>query len=60
MQIDEIIEESGEPVFSFEFFPPKSEPGLATLHREIGVLRDPRFVELSARVRDGIESQWIE
>jgi NitT/TauT family transport system ATP-binding protein len=28
--------------------------------RDIAVLRDPRFVALSARVRDGIESQWAE
>jgi len=23
-------------------------------------LRDPRFLELSERVRDGIEAQWVE
>ena len=28
--------------------------------RETAILRDPRFIELSARVRDGIESQWVE
>ena len=28
--------------------------------RESAVLRDPRFVELSARVRDGIEAPWTE
>jgi NitT/TauT family transport system ATP-binding protein len=28
--------------------------------RETAILRDPRFIELSARVRDGIESQWAE
>jgi NitT/TauT family transport system ATP-binding protein len=28
--------------------------------RRSETLRDPRFVELSARVRDGIESQWVE
>jgi len=28
--------------------------------RRNATLRDPRFVELSARVRDGIESQWVE
>ena len=28
--------------------------------RETAILRDPRFVELSARVREGIEAQWAE
>jgi NitT/TauT family transport system ATP-binding protein len=28
--------------------------------RESAVLRDPRFIELSARVRDGIEAPWTE
>jgi NitT/TauT family transport system ATP-binding protein len=28
--------------------------------RRTETLRDPKFVELSARVRDGIESQWVE
>jgi NitT/TauT family transport system ATP-binding protein len=28
--------------------------------RQSGTLREPRFFELSARVRDGIESEWAE
>ena len=28
--------------------------------RGTAILRDPRFIELSAQVRDGIESQWLE
>ena len=28
--------------------------------REAGTLRDPRFVDLAAAVRDQIEAQWLE
>jgi NitT/TauT family transport system ATP-binding protein len=28
--------------------------------RDVGILRDPRFVDLAAHVRDNIEAQWVE
>jgi NitT/TauT family transport system ATP-binding protein len=28
--------------------------------RDVGILRDPRFVDLAAQVRDNIEAQWVE
>jgi NitT/TauT family transport system ATP-binding protein len=28
--------------------------------RDVKTLRDPRFVELAATVRDNIEAQWLE
>jgi len=28
--------------------------------RDTATLRDPRFVELAAQVRDNIEAQWVE
>jgi len=28
--------------------------------RDVGTLRDPRFAELAAQVRDNIEAQWVE
>jgi methylenetetrahydrofolate reductase (NADPH) len=41
----------GEPVFSFEFFPPDTEAGTETLFRTIGELRElePAFVSVTCR-----------
>ena len=38
MRIDEIIQSYGEPVFSFEFFPPKTPEGEATLRETLALL----------------------
>jgi methylenetetrahydrofolate reductase (NADPH) len=40
---------AGRRVFSFEFFPPKTDKGLATLERTVGELRDlaPGFVSVT-------------
>src|SRR3954465_6909847 len=49
MRIDEIIESSGEPVFSFEFFPPKTPEGAVTLRETLALLGDlsPSFVSVT-------------
>ena len=41
MRIDRILEER-RPVFSFEFFPPKTDEGQATLEQTLAVLKDDR------------------
>lgn len=48
MRIDEILQ-SEEPCFSFEFFPPKSEEGMAQLFSAIGKLKalEPSFVSVT-------------
>lgn len=48
MRIDEILEQR-RPVFSFEFFPPKTDDGEATLERTLSVLRDdePDYVSVT-------------
>src|SRR3954468_21252270 len=48
MRIDEILE-SRRPVFSFEFFPPKTEEGQRTLGLTLGQLQDdrPAFVSMT-------------
>jgi methylenetetrahydrofolate reductase (NADPH) len=38
MRIDEILEGAGRPVFSFEFFPPKTPEGEVNLHRALEAL----------------------
>jgi methylenetetrahydrofolate reductase (NADPH) len=49
-RIDQIIEQAGsEPVFSFEFFPPKTDEGMANLFDAVAALRelDPAFVSVT-------------
>ena len=48
MRIAELLE-GRRPVFSFEFFPPKSDEGQATLERTLEVLRDdaPDYVSMT-------------
>src|SRR3954452_9154889 len=68
MRIDEIIESSGEPVFSFEFFPPKTPEGEVTLRETLALLGDlsPSFVSVtygaggSTRGRTVEITKWIK
>jgi len=49
VRIDEAYRESADPVFSFEFFPPKTEEGERNLFTALGELRalDPAFVSVT-------------
>ncbi len=49
MRIDEILRRSEEPVFSFEFFPPRSEEGERNLREAIEKLAplEPSFVSIT-------------
>src|SRR5919206_3517798 len=49
MQIDELYASATEPVFSFEFFPPKTEDGERNLYHAISELRalEPAFVSVT-------------
>ena len=51
MRIDEILRESDDPVFSFEFFPPRSEEGERNLREAIEKLAplEPAFVSITRR-----------
>jgi methylenetetrahydrofolate reductase (NADPH) len=59
MRIDEILSGTGEPCFSVEFFPPKTDEGRANLRETVGVLRelDPAFFSVTygagGTTRDG-------
>jgi methylenetetrahydrofolate reductase (NADPH) len=48
MRIDQLINK-GEPTFSFEFFPPKTDEGMANLFDTVAKLRelDPAFVSVT-------------
>ncbi|MBA2240402.1 MAG: methylenetetrahydrofolate reductase [NAD(P)H] [Solirubrobacterales bacterium] len=59
MRIDEILTAKGEPVFSFEFFPPRTPEGVENLWKAVEVLRglEPDFVSVTygagGATRDG-------
>lgn len=49
-RIDQIIDQAGsEPVFSFEFFPPKTDEGVVSLFETVSALRElePGFVSVT-------------
>jgi methylenetetrahydrofolate reductase (NADPH) len=68
VRIDQIIAEAEEPVFSFEFFPPKSDAGERVLGLALESLRqlDPAFVSVtygaggSSRDRTLELTKWIK
>src|SRR5947208_15103406 len=62
MGIDEIIATRAEPVFSFEFFPPKTEDGernLQTALRELGPL-EPSYVSVTYGAGGSTRDRTIE
>jgi methylenetetrahydrofolate reductase (NADPH) len=67
MRIDQILNER-RPVFSFEFFPPKTDEGQATLEQTLEVLKDdaPDYVSVtygaggSTRERTVEITKWIK
>src|SRR3954453_20247350 len=67
MRIDKILEER-RPVFSFEFFPPKTDEGQATLENTLAVLKDdrPEYVSVtygaggSTRERTVEITKWLK
>ncbi len=68
MRIDQILERADEPVFSFEFFPPKSDAGERVLGLALESLRQlaPDFVSVtygaggSTRARTLDLTKWIK
>jgi methylenetetrahydrofolate reductase (NADPH) len=62
MRIDQIIAESDEPVFSFEFFPPKSDEGELNLRATLEDLRSfgPDFVSVTYGAGGSTRGRTIE
>jgi methylenetetrahydrofolate reductase (NADPH) len=62
LRIDEIIAASGGPVFSFEFFPPKTDEGERTLRATLEDLRafDPDFVSVTYGAGGGTRARTVE
>jgi methylenetetrahydrofolate reductase (NADPH) len=61
MRISEILEQR-RPVFSFEFFPPKTDEGHRTLEGSLEVLRDdaPDFVSMTYGAGGATRNQTVE
>ena len=61
MRIDEILS-AGTPVFSFEFFPPKTEAGEQNLYAALNELKplDPSFVSVTYGAGGSTRSKTIE
>ncbi len=65
MRIDELYRrgrERGEPVISFEFFPPKTDRGFRNLFRTIGDLKrlDPGFVSVTMGAGGSTRRKTVE
>jgi len=61
MRIDDLLAE-GEPLFSFEFFPPKTEQGERNLYDALAELRalDPSFVSVTYGAGGSTRAKTIE
>src|ERR1039458_2860824 len=62
MRIDEILASGDEPVFSFEFFPPKTQAGERNLYAALSELRslDPSFVSVTYGAGGSTREKTIE
>src|SRR5829696_2926562 len=62
MRIDELLAGSDEPVFSFEFFPPKTPQGEQNLFNALDELRrlEPAFVSVTYGAGGSTRSKTIE
>jgi len=62
VRIDELLTQNHRPVFSFEFFPPKTEEGLRNLFEAVGELRHlrPDFVSVTYGAGGSTATKTIE
>jgi methylenetetrahydrofolate reductase (NADPH) len=62
VRIDELLAQNHRPVFSFEFFPPKTEDGLRNLFEAVGELRSlrPDYVSVTYGAGGSTATKTIE
>lgn len=62
MRLDSILEGRRQPVFSFEFFPPKTDDGVRQLFEAISALRElePTFVSVTYGAGGSVRTRTVE
>jgi len=62
VRIDDLLAQNNRPVFSFEFFPPKTEDGLRNLFEAVGELRSlrPDYVSVTYGAGGSTATKTIE
>jgi methylenetetrahydrofolate reductase (NADPH) len=62
MRIDQILRTNGQPTFSFEFFPPKTEEGERNLYRALEELKplEPAYVSVTYGAGGSTRDKTIE
>ncbi len=62
MRLDSVLEFRREPVFSFEFFPPKTDDGVRQLFETISHLRElePTFVSVTYGAGGSVRTRTVE
>lgn len=62
MKVSELLASASEPVFSFEFFPPRDANGEAALNRALGQLKplSPGFVSVTYGAGGSTKSQTLQ
>ena len=62
MRLDSLLEARNEPVFSFEFFPPKTDDGVRQLFETISHLRElePTFVSVTYGAGGSVRTRTVE
>ena len=62
MRLDTVLEGRRQPVFSFEFFPPKTDDGVRQLFETISHLRElePTFVSVTYGAGGSVRTRTVE
>jgi methylenetetrahydrofolate reductase (NADPH) len=62
MRLDAVLERRRQPIFSFEFFPPKTDEGVRQLFDAISRLRDlePTFVSVTYGAGGSVRTRTVE
>jgi methylenetetrahydrofolate reductase (NADPH) len=62
MRLDSVLERRRQPVFSFEFFPPKTDDGVLQLFEAISHLRElePTFVSVTYGAGGSVRARTVE
>jgi methylenetetrahydrofolate reductase (NADPH) len=62
MRLDTVLERRREPMFSFEFFPPKTDEGVTQLFEAISHLRElePTFVSVTYGAGGSVRTRTVE